>query len=259
MTQKLNTVNTDELEQKIKLMYKEVALNPDHETHFEMGRDLAERLGYPPKRLDSLPKEAIDSFAGVGYHFSLAQIKNGESVLDLGSGSGMDAFFAATFVGSEGHIHGVDMTEDQLTKSERLRKSSNISNVSFHKSYIESLPFEDNKFDIVISNGVINLSAEKEKVFQDVARVLKPGGRMAISDIVSEKQLTDDIVCDASLWASCIGGATQEDKYRAMIEKAGMRIMEIKENQEYQFLSNSAQGATKEFGVKSISVLAQKS
>jgi arsenite methyltransferase len=150
------------------------------------------------------------------------------------------------------------MTDEQLEKAERLRKDGNFNNVSFRKSYIESIPFDDNSFDVVISNGVINLSAEKEKVFQEIARVLKPGGRMAIADIVTEKQLTENIVCDTTLWASCIGGAAQQDKYRADIEDAGLKVQTVRVNSNYGFLTKSAQGATRDFGVKSVSILAVK-
>jgi arsenite methyltransferase len=250
-------VNKTELEAKVKKMYKEVAENPFGKFHFEMGRGLAEKLGYPKDTLDRIPSGAIDSFAGVGYYFDLAEIKPGERVLDLGSGSGMDSFFALMLVGENGKISGVDMTDEQLEKSERL-KDGKFDNVTFHKSYIESLPFEDSSFDVVISNGVINLSAEKERVFAEIARVLKPGGRMAIADIVTERQLTEKIVCDPTLWASCIGGAAQQDKYRSAIEKAGMKVTKWRENPQYNFLSKSAQGATREFGVKSVSVLAVK-
>ncbi len=110
----------------------------------------------------------------------------------------------------------------------------------------------------MISNGVINLSAEKDKVLSEIARVLKPGGRMAIADIVTEKQLTENIVCDTSLWAACIGGAAQQDNYKHMIEAVGLRVATVKENAQYRFLSKSAQGASRTFGVKSVSLLAQK-
>ena len=154
-------VDAAELEQKVKKMYREVALNPKGEYHFEMGRGLAEKLGYEKNDLDRIPASAIDSFAGVGYYFDLANLKEGEQVLDLGSGSGMDVFVAALKVGSTGHVSGVDMTDEQLQKSERLRNENNFNNISFHKAYIEKLPFDDASFDVVISNGVINLCPDK--------------------------------------------------------------------------------------------------
>lgn len=247
-----------DLEQKVKKMYRDVALNPKGEYHFEMGRSLAEKLGYEKNDLDSIPTASIESFAGVGYYFDLANLKEGEHVLDLGSGSGMDVFVAAIKVGTSGHVSGVDMTDEQLEKSERLRKEYNFENVSFHKNYIEKLPFADSTFDAVISNGVINLCTDKEKVFAEVGRVLKPKGRMAIADIVTEKQLPENVVCNSTLWAACIGGAAQQDDYSSAINKGGMEILYVKNNDSYGFISKSAQGASKEFGVKSVSILAEK-
>jgi SAM-dependent methyltransferase len=251
-------VNKEELEAKVKEMYRGVARNPHGEFHFEMGRSLAERLGYLPEELDQVPRESIDSFAGVGYHFGLANIQAGEKVLDLGSGSGMDVFVAALRVGDAGNVMGLDMTEEQLKKSEVLRSKANLDKVTFHEGYIESLPFENQSFDVVISNGVINLSAEKEKVFQEIGRVLRSGGRMAISDIVADKEMTEEIILNADLWASCIGGAMQRDLYRESIEDADMRILTVQENPQYRFLSKSAIGTTKNYGVRSISLLAEK-
>jgi ubiquinone/menaquinone biosynthesis C-methylase UbiE len=252
------TVNKEELEVKVKEIYRAVAQNPHGKFHFETGRGLAEKLGYPSVDLDRIPEEAVDSFAGVGYHFDIADIKNGERILDLGSGSGMDTFFAALRAGKSGKSVGLDMTDEQLKKSKDLRAKFGFDNVSFQKGYIEELPFEDGSFDVVISNGVINLSAEKETVFSEASRVLKPGGRLAISDIVSDQELPEGITCDATIWASCIGGAMQVDKYKAAIEAPGMRLISIRENPQYRFLSKSAQGASKKYGVKSISLLAER-
>ncbi len=253
-----NKVDTEELEQKVKNMYRDVALNPEGEYHFEMGRGLAERLGYEKNDLDRIPSLSIESFAGVGYYFDGADLRVGEHVLDLGSGSGMDVFVAALKVGSTGHVSGVDMTDEQLEKSERLKKENNFENISFHKSYIEKLPFDDESFDAVISNGVINLSPDKEKVFAEIARVLKPKGKMAIADIVTEKQLPENIVCNSTLWAACIGGASQQDDYRKAIETKGMEIINVKRNKAYGFISKSAKGASADYGVKSISLFAKK-
>jgi SAM-dependent methyltransferase len=251
-------LNTTELEHKVKDMYRDVAQHPEGEFHFEMGRALAERLGYAPEYLDRIPAAAIESFAGVGYYFHLANLQEGESVVDLGSGSGMDTFVAALKVGEKGRIIGIDMTDEQRSKAERLRDEAGFANVSYLKGYIEDLPCEDASFDAVISNGVINLSADKDKVFREAARVLKSGGRLAISDIVTETQLPDGITCNATLWAACIGGALQEDDYRAAIEAAGLRVERVQDNPEYLFISDNALGASKKYGVKSISLLAVK-
>ena len=251
-------LNITDLEQKVKNMYREVALHPHEKYHFEMGRALAEKLGYDPKLLDQIPQEAIDSFAGVGYFFDYAAIKEGDKVSDLGSGSGMDSFLAALKVGKTGTVTGLDMTDEQLQKAEGLRDQYGFSNVNFHKGYLENLPFEDDSFDVVISNGVINLCPDKIKVFKEIGRILKPNGRLAIADIVTEKALPENVVCNATLWAACIGGAAQQDEYREAIEAAGLEIVVVSSNDQYGFVSSSAQGASKQYGVKSVSLLAEK-
>jgi arsenite methyltransferase len=248
-----------DLETKVKAMYRSVAENPHGEFHFEMGRVLAERLGYAPADLDRIPAEAIESFAGVGYYFHLAALKEGETVLDLGSGSGMDTFIAALKVGAHGKVIGIDMTDEQRVKAERLRDRDGFRNVTYMKGYIEKVPVPDASIDVVISNGVINLAQDKAKVFSEAARLLKPGGRLAISDIVTEVQLPESIVCNSTLWAACIGGAAQQDDYRAKITAAGLRVVKVEDNTAYQFISDNARGASKKFGVKSVSLLAVKS
>jgi arsenite methyltransferase len=251
------SVDTQELEAKVKDMYRHVAEEPQGKYHFEMGRPLADRLGYPADVLDRIPEGAIESFAGVGYFFDLANLGEGEMVVDLGSGSGMDAFFAAEQVGSSGSVVGIDFTVEQLEKARRIAEENGFAQVELREGRIEKLPVEDASCDCVISNGVINLAPEKEPVFAEAARVLKPGGRLAIADIVSEKQMKESIVCDADLWASCIGGAAQVDAYRDAIEGASLRIQTIRENP-YEFISDRARSASAKYGVKSVSVLASK-
>lgn len=247
-----------ELEAKVKAMYKSVAENPHGEFHFEMGRAMAERLGYPPADLDRIPPESIESFAGVGYYFHLADLKPGETVIDLGSGSGMDTFIAALKVGPTGRVNGIDMTDEQRAKAERLRQLAGLGQITYMKGYIETVPLRDASADAVISNGVLNLSPDKSKVFREVARLLKRGGRLAISDIVTELQLPEKIVCNSTLWAACIGGAAQQDNYRAEIEAAGLKVQAVEDNPSYQFISENARGASRKFGVKSVSLLATK-
>ena len=254
----LARVNAQELESKVKDMYRQVAENPSGEFHFEMGRTMAERLSYSSSDLDRIPREAIESFAGVGYFFHLADLKNGEVVVDLGSGSGMDSFLAARMVGPAGRVVGVDMTDEQLAKAERLRTAAGFENLAFKKGYIEQTPCEAETFDCVISNGVINLAVDKGKVFREAARLLKRGGRLAIADIVTEAQLPEGVVCNATLWAACIGGAGQEDAYRAEIEAAGFRVQKLQANPEYRFISDNVKGAARKWGVKSVSILAVK-
>jgi ubiquinone/menaquinone biosynthesis C-methylase UbiE len=246
------------LEQKVKAMYRAVALDPHGEFHFEMGRALAERLGYAPADLDEIPCEAIDSFAGVGYYFDLADLRPGDTVVDFGSGSGMDSFVAARKVGATGAVTGIDMTDAQLAKAERLRAAVGIGNVRYRKGYIQATGLAGASCDAVISNGVINLAPDKSEVFREAARILKAGGRLALADIVTEARLPESITCNTTLWAACIGGAMQVDDYVLAIEAAGLRVRQVKENPQYRFISANAQGATRKYGVKSVSLVAIK-
>jgi len=258
MTTTARQLDTSELEQRVKRMYEEVALEPDREFHFETGRPLTERLGYPPADLDRIPAAAIDSFAGVGYFLDLAAITPGETVLDLGSGSGTDSFLAALATGPDGKVIGVDMTPAQLAKSRDLATEHGFSQCEFREGYIERPPVEDASIDCVISNGVINLSPDKSAVFAATAGALRAGGRLALSDIVTEHQLPEGVTCDASLWAACIGGAMQHDGYRKAIEAAGYEIVTWRTNTEYRFVSDRADNATQKYGVTSISLLAER-
>jgi SAM-dependent methyltransferase len=254
----LATFDPKDLKAKVKAMYARVAADPHGEFHFEMGRVMAERLGYAPGDLDRIPPEATESFAGVGYYFDLADLREGETVIDLGSGSGMDTFVAALKVGKNGQVIGVDMTDAQLDKAERLRAAAGLFNVTYCKGYIDKTWCGNATADVVISNGVINLAPDKAAVFREVARLLKPRGRLAISDIVTDAQLPETVTCNADLWAACIGGAMQRDDYRTAIEAAGLRIRSVRDNTGYQFISDNARGAQQKWGVKSISLLALK-
>jgi SAM-dependent methyltransferase len=250
-----DALDTVDLEIRVKEMYRRVAEEPGGLYHFEVGRALAERLGYPNADLDRVPAGAVESFAGVGYFFDMAALTTRDRVVDLGSGSGMDSFIAASIVGPTGHVVGVDYTDSQLAKSRSM--AGEWGWVDFVEGRIEDAPVIAGVADCVISNGVINLAPDKAAVFAEAARMLRPGGRLAIADIVAGKQLAESIVGNAELWASCIGGAAQEDGYRRAIEDAGFDIVDIRTNP-YEFLSDSARGASASYGVKSLSLLAVK-
>jgi ubiquinone/menaquinone biosynthesis C-methylase UbiE len=252
-------LDVEDLRGKVRTMYDAVARHPlDGHFHFELGRALAERLGYPAADLDRVPPAAIDSFAGVGYYFDLAALESGERVVDLGSGSGMDSMIAALHVGPAGRVVGIDMTDAQRGKARSLADAAGFAHVEFRSGLIEEIPLGSGDADCVISNGVINLCPDKTRVFVEAARVLRPGGRLAIADIVTSLPLPANVTCNATLWAACIGGAAQEAVYRAAIEAAGLRVVRVRDNTAYAFVSKSATNASREFGVKSLSLLAVK-
>jgi arsenite methyltransferase len=250
-------VDTRKLEAAVKEMYGQVAREDLSDLHFEVGRPLAERLGYDAEALDRIPEPAMASFAGVGYHFDLARLQPGERVLDLGSGSGTDAFYAAIAVGETGEVVGVDFTDEQVEKARHLAASSDFPQVRFEHARIEELPFEDESFDVVISNGVINLSPQKDRVFAEAQRVLRPGGRLAISDIVSALPLRERTRRRVDLWAACIAGAIPCHSYLETLETDGLAVRESHRN-EYNFVSERALDACATYGVYSFSLLAAK-
>ncbi|HEY7632445.1 MAG TPA: methyltransferase domain-containing protein [Thermoleophilaceae bacterium] len=251
-------VDGAELEAAVKEMYRHVAREDETQLHFEVGRDLAEHLGYPPELLDAIPAEAVASFAGVGYHLDLADLKPGQSVLDLGSGSGTDIFGSAVQVGLSGRVVGVDFTDEQLRKAARLRNDNGFSQIELVESAIEDLPFPDEDFDAVISNGVINLSLLKGRVFAEAARVLRPGGKLAITDIVSGRALRERTRRNVDLWAACVAGAIPQGNYLQAIEANGMEVKQVRKN-DYRFISERALDACATYEVQSISLLAVKS
>jgi SAM-dependent methyltransferase len=260
MNAPLHVINPVVLETEVKSLYRRVALAPQSEFNFEVGRALAERLGYSERWLDRVPAEANASFAGVGQHFHLADLKPGERVVDLGSGSGMDAFVAATQVGSNGRVIGVEMTEAQRQKARRLRdeRGEDFDMVDFLGGRIERLPLEDATVDCVISNGAISLVVDKEEVFREAFRVLKPGGRLSISDIVSVAELPPSVVSNATLWAECIAGAMPREEYQEVLQAAGFTLLYVQPNREYQFPEGRAHRSARQYQVQSFSLLATK-
>ncbi len=248
-------VDPEELDRHIAEMYRNVANEVGRDLHFPIGRSLAEALGYPTDLLDRLPPDAVRSFAGVGYHLGLARLLPGELVLDLGSGSGMDVFAAAVQVGPQGGVTGIDITPEQLAKAARLVRDEPIT---FRRARVEQLPFGDGWFDAVISNGVVNLSPDKRRVFAEAARVLRPGGRLALADIVTERPIAARTACQAELWAACIAGAGQQEDYVADIAAAGLLLQVVQHNPGYRFTSDRAQRTTEKYGAHSISLLALK-
>ena len=195
-------VDADALRKEVSAKYREVAINPGGEFHFHTGRSLAARLGYDTSVVDALPDAAVESFSGVGNPFSQRPLAEGERVVDCGSGAGFDSFIAAGQVGSEGRVVGIDMTEEMLAKSRATARSMGCENVTFREGYLEEMPVEDAWADVVISNGVINLCADKKQVFAEIYRVLRPGGRLQFADIANSNPVPESAIRNIDLWTA---------------------------------------------------------
>ena len=193
-------VDPDTLREQVRIKYREVAAEPHRTFHFHTGRPLAARLGYDPAAVDPLPDRAVESFAGVGNPFTLRRLQPGERVVDVGSGAGFDSFIAAGQVGPAGRVTGVDMTAEMLTKSRATATELAYAYVEFREGLAEAIPVEDGWADAVISNGVINLCADKQAVFAEIHRVLKPGGWLQFADIANGRPVPEGALRDIDLW-----------------------------------------------------------
>lgn len=204
----------------------------------------AQAIGYFKEDLEHIPEEAIMGL-GCGNPTATADLKAGEVVLDLGSGAGVDVFLAASKVGSTGRVVGVDMTEEMVGKAKNIAKDHGYYNVEFRLGEIERLSVEDESVDAIISNCVINLPPDKAKVFGEAYRVLKPGGRLTVSDIGPEGALPDEIKSNADAWTCCIAGALEQQEYLAQIRKAGFGDVQVLSSKEFCLEGGGSQPSTK--------------
>ncbi|MBT7233309.1 MAG: methyltransferase domain-containing protein [Rhodospirillaceae bacterium] len=195
-------VDAGALREQVKDKYREVAVEPDGTFHFHTGRPLAARLGYDVAIVDPMLDAGVESFAGVANPFSMGQIFEGEKIVDAGSGAGFDSFIAATKVGAAGSVVGVDMTEEMLAKSRATAGAMDLANVEFREGLLEDIPVEDGWADVVISNGVFNLCVDKQQVFSEVFRILRPGGRLQFADIANGAPVPEGALHDIDLWTA---------------------------------------------------------
>jgi SAM-dependent methyltransferase len=214
-------VDRDRLRRGISDKYTEVALEPDKGFHFHTGQPLADMLGYARDQYAHLPAGTIDSFAGTGNPFSMGPLAKGETVVDLGSGAGFDLLQAAAQVGPSGHAIGIDMTEAMRKKASAAAEQLGLRNVEVREGFLEELPLEDASVDVVISNGVLNLTPDKEAVMRQVYRVLKPGGRFQIGDILVHLDVPQEAKDNVELWSNCIAGALTRDEWQWVLNSVG--------------------------------------
>jgi arsenite methyltransferase len=250
------TIDVTQLRSAIQDEYTEVATHPTKGFHFHTGRFLADRLGYPAERVSPLPDSVVESFAGVGHPFSWGEPKPGQVVLDLGSGAGFDALQAAMMVGPQGRVIGVDMTTAMIRKATRNAASLGLENVEFRQGYLEDLPVESGSVDLVISNGVLNLCPDKAAVLGEAKRVLTPGGRLQLSDIVVSREVPDDAKSNVTLWTGCIAGALLEEETRELLREAGFETIRFSDHRYDVFSDAPSASSASAFGTMGVDILA---
>jgi arsenite methyltransferase len=231
----------DVIFEAVRAMYTAVARDPARGYHFPTGHAACTFVGYPGDELGHLPPAAVESFAGVGYPFAANVIRTGDTVLDIGSGSGTDVLLAVRAVGADGQVIGLDMTAAMLAKLTANVAAAGASNVRLLEGNAEQIPLPDACVDVVTSNGVLNLVPDKRAAFAEIRRVLRPGGRLQVADIALGLPISGDCVSNPKLWAECIVGATLEDEYLAMLDEAGFDGIEVLGHLDYFSASMSAE------------------
>lgn len=240
----------------VKDMYTAVANAPEQPFHFPVGRDACRAVGYADALLDGVPDEALASFAGVGCPFRAGTIRPGDTVLDIGSGSGTDAFIASRLVGPHGRVIALDMTPAMVAKLRNLAARHGANNIEVIEANAEAVPLLDGSVDVVTSNGMLNLVPDKRRAIGEIFRVLRPGGRVQIADIVIRRPVTLDCRTDPKLWAECVVGATIDDDYLALFRDAGFEDLSVLADADYFRLSRSAhtRDVARRFGARAIEI-----
>lgn len=263
VTERAKVTEPDKLEEVVKVtvqkLYTEVAEKPKGIFHFPVGREGTRVAGYSDDELDKIPATAVESFAGVGYPHKTNSIREGDVVLDVGSGSGTDLLVAAIRTGPRGGVIGVDMTDAMIVKAKANVEKSGFKNIKIVKGEATDIPLDDNSVDVVTSNGVLNLVPDKEKAFNEIFRVLKPGGKLQLADIVAQQDVQAACGIVPQLWADCIGGAAVESDYLEMIRKAGFRDVKVVDRIDYFAKSpETIRRLTETFDAESVVISANK-
>ena len=234
----------EEIKRAVQDMYTTVANKPRTPLHFPVGRKACLLAGYSEEQIGSLPESALESFAGVGCPFLADVINSGDTVLDVGSGSGTDVLISSDLVGDAGKVIALDLTEAMRNKLAATLQANNVTNVQILEGDAETIPLPDNAVDVVTSNGVLNLVADKRKAIREIFRVTKPGGRVQIADIVIASPVTPDCEDDPRLWAECVVGATVDESYLEMFRDVGFENVEVL--RDYDYFAHSPSAETKE-------------
>jgi SAM-dependent methyltransferase len=241
-------------------LYDEVAAHPSKGFHFPTGPAACRYVGYPDEVIDALPDRALESFAGVGNPFLAEAIAPGDTVVDVGSGSGVDVLVAARTAGPSGTVYGIDMTEAMIEKAEASVRAADANHVHIHNGRADDLPLEDGSVDVVTSNGVFNLVPYKAAAFREAARVLKPGGVLQLADIVLSEPAGEAAKADPELWAECIVGAEPEAEYLDLIDSAGFEELAVLDHFDYfeKSPNESTRTAARDLGAHTIVLAARQ-
>jgi arsenite methyltransferase len=221
MSRELKNMTDEDIKNACCDKYGQVAVNPEGHYNFPVGKEFAVSIGYPKKLLDNLPESIVQSFCGVSYPPSFKMMNEGDTVLDIGCGAGLDLYIASTIVGPRGKVFGIDYSKNMVEKAKNNLKKLNVLNVEVKRASSDEIPLEDESVDLVSSNGIYNLSPNKEAVFREAFRVLKSNGIIAISEIVLKKPLENEIRKKIDDWFRCIGGALTEEAFLGLMRKVG--------------------------------------
>lgn len=227
MSRKLEDMTAEEIKEACCVRYGQVAVNPKGRFNFPVGKEFAVSVGYSKQLLNKLPESMVESFCGVNYPPSFKEMKKGDVVLDIGCGVGLDLYIASTIVGSDGKVIGIDFSVEMVEKARTNMKILGVTNVEVKRAYSDKIPLEDESVDVVTSNGIYNLSPNKEAVFNEAYRVLKPSGIIALSEIVLKKPLEEEIRKTMEDWFRCIGGALPEKTFLGSMKKVGFTNVRV--------------------------------